>query len=108
MNLTLNIYDDKGIEVVKTLNAGAYDLMFGTVVQLMDLLNIENIDDKMQMLKTIYSAWNEIKVVLSGVFPEATEEDWKHVKVKELLPVIIDIAKFSVTEMLDIPVDEKN
>lgn len=108
MELTLNVYKDNGKDIEKVIKSSTYDLMFGTVVQLMDLLSIEDIDNKMEMLKVVYKAWGEIKVVLSGVFPDATEDDWKHVKVKELLPVILDIAKFSVSEMLDIPVDEKN
>lgn len=108
MNLVLKIYDDNGKNIVKSYESTTYDLMFGTVMSIMDLLKIEDIDNQMEMLKTVYNAWDEIKAVLSGVFPEATEEDWKHVKVKELLPMILEIAKFSVTEMLSIPTDSKN
>jgi len=104
MNLTLNIYDEEG-KVAKICNSTTYDLMFGTVMQLMELLKIEEMDDQMQMLKTIYNAWDEIKTVLSGVFPDVTDEDWKHVKVKELLPIILDIAKFAVSDMFSIPKD---
>lgn len=107
MNLVLKVYDDKG-NVEKTYESTTYDLMFGTVMSLMDLLKIEEIDDQVEMLKTIYNAWDEIKTVLSGVFPDVTEEDWKHVKVKELLPIIVEIAKFSVNEMFSIPTDSKN
>lgn len=108
MNLILKIYSDDGKTVVKSYESTTYDLMFGTVMQLMELLKIEELDNQMEMLKTIYSAWDEIKTVLSGVFPEVTEDDWKHVKVKELLPIILEIAKFSVTEMFSIPTDSKN
>lgn len=108
MNLTLPIYDDKGQSVVKSYKSTTYDLMFGTVMKLMELLKIEELDNQMEMLKTIYNAWDEIKVVLSAVFPEATDEDWTHVKVKELLPLVIEIAKYSVTEMFVIPTDPKN
>lgn len=108
MNLVLKIYDDKGQNVVKSYESATYDLMFGTVMKLMELLKIEDMDNQVEMLKTIYEAWDEIKVVLSGVFPEVTDEDWKHVKVKELLPIIIEIAKYSVTEMFVIPTDPKN
>lgn len=107
MNLVLKVYDDKG-NVEKTYESTTYDLMFGTVMSLMDLLKIEEIDDQVEMLKTIYNAWDEIKTVLSGVFPDVTEKDWKHVKVKELLPIIVEIAKFSVNEMFSIPTDSKN
>lgn len=108
MNLTINVYDDQGKEVVKTCKSNTYDLMFGTVMTLMELLKIEELDDKIQMLKTVHGAWDEIKNVLSDVFSEMTDDDWKHVKVKELLPVIIEIAKFSVSEMFSIPTDSKN
>lgn len=107
MNLILKIYDDSGKNVVKSYESKTYDLMFGTVMKLMELLKVEEMDDQLEMLKTIYGAWEEIKTVLAGVFPEATDDDWKHVRVKELLPMILEIAKFSVTEMFTIPT-EKN
>jgi hypothetical protein len=108
MNLILRIYDDSGKNIVKSYESKTYDLMFGTVMKLMELLKVEDMDDQLEMLKTIYGAWEEIKTVLAGVFPEATDDDWKHVRVKELLPLIMKIAKFSVTEVLTIPIDEKN
>ena len=108
MNLVLKIYDDSGRNIVKSYESRTYDLMFGTVMKLMELLKVEDMDDQLKMLKTIYGAWEEIKTVLAGVFPEATDDDWKHVRVKELLPLIMKIAKLSVTEVLTIPIDEKN
>lgn len=108
MNLILKVYDDSGKNVIKSYESTTYDLMFGTVMKLMELLKIEDMDNQMEMLKTIYNAWDEIKDVLSGVFPEVTDKDWEHVKVKELLPIVIDIAKFSVSEMFVIPTNSKN
>ena len=108
MNLVLKIYDNKGKNIIKSYESSPYDLMFGTVMSLMDLVKIESIDDQMELLKVIHSAWDEIKEVLSGVFPKVTDEEWRHVKVKELMPLIIDIAKFAVTDMLTIPTESKN
>lgn len=108
MNLTLNIYDEKGVNIVKTYKSSTYDLMFGTVMSLMDLLKIEDLNNSFELLKVVHSAWAEITAVLSGVFPDVTDEDWKHVKIKELLPLIVSIAKFSISEMLSIPANEKN
>lgn len=106
MNLILKVYDEKGKNIVRAHESTTYDLMFGTVMKLMELLKIEEMDNQMEMMKTIYEAWDEIKIVLSEVFPDVTEEDWKHVKVKELLPIILDIAKFAVTDMFSIPSDK--
>lgn len=108
-NLKLNIYDKSGKEVVKTYEASTYDLMFGTVMELMELLKIEELDNQAEMLKTIYKAWGEIRTVLDGVFEGVSADEWKNVKVKELLPLIVKIAKFSISEMFAIPTsDEKN
>lgn len=107
-NLILKIYDDSGKNVVKSYTASPYDLMFGTVMKLMDLLKIEDMDNQAEMLKTLYSAWGEIRVVLAGVFPDVTPDEWEHVRVKELLPLILGIAKYTVSEMFNIPTNEKN
>lgn len=107
MNLVLKIYDADGKNIVKTYTSSTYDLMFGTVRRLMELLKIEDVDNQLEMFKVIYGAWEEIKTVLSGVFPDVQPDEWEHVKVKELLPLILDIAKFSVQEILTIP-KEKN
>lgn len=107
-DLILKIYDDKNKNIEKTYTASTYDLMFGTVMKLMELLKIEEMDDQLEMLKTIYGAWEEIRVVLAGVYPDVTPDEWRRVRVKELLPLILKIAKFSVTEMFSIPTDEKN
>jgi len=107
-NLILKIYDARGKKVVKEYSAATYDLMFGTVMSLMDLLKIEDLENQVELLKVIHNAWTEIKSVLSEVFPGVTDEEWKHVKVKELLPIIINIAKFAVADMMSIPTDSKN
>ena len=105
--MKLNVYNENG-EVIKTCEAKAIDLEFGTIRSLMELLNIENINDTFQLLKTVYDAWEQVTVILSKCFPEIEDDEWEHVKVNELLPVIVDILKYSFTEMLTIPNDSKN
>lgn len=108
MNLKLNIYDDKGHDVVKTYESSTYDIMFGTINTLMKLLKIEQLDNQLELLKIVSSAWDEITNILGNVFPGVTSEDWNHVKVKELIPIIIDIAKYTIAETMTIPSDSKN
>ena len=107
-NLTINIYDTKGTTVEKTYTAGTFDLMFGTVVNLMELTKIEESTNPFDILKAVSGSWGEIVTVLSQVFPDVTDEEWKRVKVKELLPVIIGIAKSVVADIMSIPTDPKN
>ncbi len=108
MNLTLNIYDEKGKEVVTKYESSTYDLMFGTVNALVKILKVESLDNQLDLLKTIVSAWDEVINVLNGVFIGVTDDEWNHVKIKELIPIIIGIAKYSVAEAMTIPNDSKN
>lgn len=105
--LVLNVYDDED-NIVKTSTAELIELKFGSIRKLMKLLNIDNIDDTSELLKVLYGAWEQITKVLTGCFPDMTDEDWDNVKVSELIPVLMGILKYSFTQMLTIPTDPKN
>ena len=55
--ITINIYDDDD-NVVKVVEARLISLRFGVVRSLMEILNIENVDSTVDLLKTIYGAWD--------------------------------------------------
>ena len=67
-----------------------------------------NIYDKTGRNIIVAGAYDEITGVLSAVFPDITPDEWKCIKVKELMPVIIDIAKSAVSETFVIPKNPKN
>ena len=73
----------------------------------MELLKIEDMDNQLEMLKVIYGAWEEIKTVLAGFSSPSTARRMGTRQGQGTLPLIIDIAKFSVQEMFTIPT-EKN
>lgn len=104
--LKLNIYDEND-KVVKTVKAEVVELRFGTIRKLMELLNVDDINDTAQLLKTVYGAWNSLIKILGVVFPDLTDEDWENVKLSELIPVLVIVIKASCAEMLTIPT-EKN
>ena len=105
--LLLNTYDREG-KIVKTVEAQMFDIEFGTIRALMKVLDIDNIEDTAELLKTVTNAWEEILSILGQFFPEMEDDDWTHVKVKELLPVLLDIIRFTFSEIMTIPVSEKN
>lgn len=105
--LKLNVYDEKD-NVVKTSEAQIIDLRFGTIRSLMELLNVDDIDDTSQLLKTVYGAWGQIITIIGRVFPDMTEEDWENIKLSELLPILVTILKSSFAQILTIPNDSKN
>jgi hypothetical protein len=106
-NLKINIYDEND-NVVKTSEAKIIDLRYGTVRSLMELLNVEDIDNTAELLRTVYRAWNQITAILGKVFPDLVDSDWDNVKLSELLPVLVVILKSSFAQLLTIPNDSKN
>lgn len=98
-NLILNVYDGKG-KVTKTSEAQVIDLEFGTIRSLMKVLNVENINDTGELLSVVYGAWTELTEILSQVFPDMSSDDWDHVKLKELIPVLMDVMRYSFAEIL--------
>lgn len=105
--LTINVYDEKD-NVIKTEEAQAIDLRFGTIRALMQLLNVEDIENTAQLLKTVYGAWEQITGILSRVFPGMSDGDWENVKLSELMPLLIVILKSSFVQIMAIPTDPKN
>ena len=102
MNIKLNVYDENG-NVTKTCEAVAADFKFGAIRSLMELLNIESVTDTASLLKTVYSAWEELTKILNQCFPDMEYEDWDNVELKELVPATAEILKYSFGEILTIP-----
>ncbi|MBO5840609.1 MAG: hypothetical protein J6Q86_04210 [Methanobrevibacter sp.] len=104
--MKLNVYNKDG-EVIKTVEGNNIDIKFGHIRSIMKLLNVDNIDDTYDLLNSVYSAWEKLTEILSECFPEMEEEDWENVRIKELIPELIQIIKDSFAEILTIP-KEKN
>ena len=106
-NLEIKVYDEQG-NVKKTCVAEMVDLEFGAVRSIMEILNVESVNNTADLLKTVYGAWNQLTAILSKCFPGMEYADWDHVKLKELMPILVMILKYSFAEILTIPKDPKN
>lgn len=92
MELKLNIYseaDKKKIE--KTHVASSYELMLGTTEDLMGIIDVDNLSDQVELVKTIVKCYKQLKPLLFDIFPELTEDELRRVKVKELIPLFADV-----------------
>ena len=107
MKLFINVYDKNGT-IKKQCEAQTIDIRFGTLRNLMKLVNIDEVNDTVGLMKTIDGAWNEIVEVLGEIFPEMEYEDWENVKLKDLIPTVIDVMKFAMMEIMGIPGTGKN
>lgn len=89
--MKLNIYKNQK-EIEKTYEVEAYDLMYGTVEDIFEVLDgMENLKSDTEMLKVIQKNRNKINELIMDVFPEMTHEDMRKIKLKELVPFFIDL-----------------
>ena len=96
MELKLNIYskEEKG-KIEKTYTAEGYDLMLGTIDDLVAVIDLDKIDDEKAVAGMLIKGYRQIKPLLHDVFG-ATEEELNRTKVSDLIPLIIDICGASL------------
>ena len=97
--MKLNVYKNQK-EIAKTVEVDSYDIMFGTVEDVFEVLEgIEDMNDKNAILKVFMQNRSKLDDLLLDIFGEAglTKEDLRMVKVKELVPVFIDLFHFVST-----------
>lgn len=107
MLLKLNIYskEEKG-KIEKTYTAEGYDLMLGTIDDLVAVIDLDKIDDEKAIAGMFIKGYKQIKPLLHDVFG-ATEEELNRTKVSDLLPLIVDICRASL-ESFDVLKKQKN
>lgn len=100
--LKLNIYsaEDKQ-KIEKTYTAESYDLMLGTVEDIMQLIDVDKMTDNKAITAMVVKGYSKVKPFIKDVFNGVTDEELNRVKVKELIPAFIDICK-SILEDMDI------
>lgn len=108
MKIELKVYEKDGKTVKKICEGETCDLMFGTIRKLMKCLDIDGVKDNVQLLKNVYSVWDELVGILEECFPEMQDEDWETVKVNELLPLLLKILIGAVNRLGGIPTESKN
>ena len=90
MILKLNIYNKKNI--TKTYTAESYDIMFGTVEDLLNLIDLEkfnNSKNDMEFIKVVTEAvvkgFDIIKPLLKDIFEGLTDDELRNTKISEIL-----------------------
>lgn len=91
--------DKKKIE--KFYTAEGYDLMLGTVEDFMDIIDIDKIGNNIELAKMVLKGYGQLKPLIMDIFPELTDEEYKRIKVNDLISTISQVGK-SVIENLDI------
>ena len=103
MDLKLNIYEKR--KIVKTYTAETYDLMFGTVEDLIDLIDLDKLDKgtDAEIIKLVgnmlMKGINIFKPLLKDIFEGLTDDELKNAKVSEIATALVEVVKFSVLQI---------
>lgn len=103
MEIKLNVYDKK--EIVKTYTADTYNIMFGTVEDLLDAVDLDKItkgtdtEIVMAVVKAVPKAISLIKPLLKDIFDGLTDDEIKRCRMKDIAAVIVEVAKFTVSDI---------
>lgn len=108
MQLLLNIYNPETKQIEKQYTAETVDIMFGTVEDLIDIIDVEKLNDNMEWAKVIALSMKKLKPLLKEVFTGVTDEELKNTKIKELIPLFINIFKFMMGELKGLGGGSKN
>ena len=94
--MKLNIYKDQKT-VEKTYEVNAYDIMFGTVEDVFDVLeHVEDLNDQEALIRLISENRSKLNDLLLDIFGSEglTKEELRKVKLKELVAVFIDLFRY--------------
>jgi hypothetical protein len=103
MELKLNIYNGK--EITKTYTADTYEIMFGTMEDLIELIDLDGLQssDNVELLKiaqkVVTSGLGIIKPMLKEVFDGLTDDELRNTRVKDLAIILVEIVKFSIVQI---------
>lgn len=92
--MKLNIYKSQK-EIEKTYEVDAYDLMYGTVEDILSIFDeLEDMSDNVEMFKVIVKNKDKLNDLILDVFPEMTPEELRNIKLKELVPFFMDLFNY--------------
>lgn len=106
--IILNIYNAENKQIVeKTYSVNSVDLLFGTVEDLLNVIDLDKVNDDKEVAIMIVKAWGQLKPFLKDVFPGLTDEEIKRIKINDIIPVFSDIFK-AIGENIGLLVTGKN
>ena len=92
--MKLNIYKNQH-EIEKTYQIDNYDLMYGTVEDILSIFDeIDDLSDNMEIFKVIKNNRSKLNDLLKDIFPDLADEELRRIKLKELVPVFMELFDF--------------
>lgn len=101
--MRLGIYEKK--QLIKEYKADTYDLMFGTVEDIAEAMNLDGLQtgadvEIIQMAANLIKTnMDTVKDLLKDIFDGLTDEEIKKTKVREIARVLVDVVKYTVSQL---------
>lgn len=101
--MKLNIYEKK--KIIKTYEAETYDLMFGTVEDLINLIDLDKLQtgSDVEVIKLVgnlvMQGMDIIRPLLLDIFDGLTIEELRHTKVSEIASILVEVVKFAISQL---------
>ena len=92
--MKLNVYKNQK-EIEKTYEIDTYDLMYGTVEDILAIFDdVDDLSDNMKLFSVIQKNRTKLNDLLLDIFPDMTEDDLRKIKLKELVPLFIELFNY--------------
>ena len=93
--MKINIYKNQR-EVEKTYEIDHYDIMYGTIQDILEVLDDVNLEDSEATLKLITANRQKLEDLLLDIFGSEglTKEELRRTKLKELMPLFIELFRY--------------
>lgn len=101
--MKLDIYDHK--TVVKTYETDTYEIMFGTVEDLIDAARLDTIENGsdaeivVAATNLVTTSMGTVKDLLKDIFDGLTDEEIKHTRVSDIVNVIVEVILYAVGQI---------
>jgi len=102
--MKLNIY--KGKEVVKTYEVDNYDLTYGVIEDVIEIIDGKDLENKNDLINVAIDSFHLLRPLLKEVFNGLTDDELRTVKVRELIVVIVELIKASISNLKKITGDD--
>lgn len=92
----------------KTYTAESIDISFGTMEDIINVLDFDNLSDTKQIGVAVLKASKQIKPFLKELFPEVTDEELRTVKTSNIIGIFKRIYKYATEELGNLNEKTKN
>lgn len=106
MELKLNIYENG--KIVKTYTANDFTLQTGICEDILNTVDIDKLtagnDQQLgiEIIKIVAKSFSKFKPFLQDVFDGLSEEEYRKTAIKEVAGVIIQIVKYTISELYSV------